>query len=654
MTPLTPEQFDALRAVCDTIVPSLPVEDDPHGFWARSASDLMVPEAVRDHLASLPAAQASGLASLLEALVQAGFAAGDQAAREHMLAGVAASGAEAAAGVAALTALTLYLNYGLPDASGRNPNWVAFGYPGPLSAPPDEPKPISPLVPDGDAVLEADVCIVGSGAGGGLIAGELARRGLQVVVLEAGGYFNEADFSMLELVAYQQMYWRGGPTATADGNVSLQAGACLGGGTVINWTNCLRTHPWVREEWAREHGLEGLDGADFDRHLDAVFARIGVTDALSDPNGPTQRLLEGSEALGWSSRRILRNADPENYSPETAAFMGFGDQSGSKRSTTKTYLMDAVGHGARILVRTRAQRVLVEGGRAAGVEAVHAETGARVTVHAPQVVVAGGALESPALLLRSGIGGPAVGRFLHLHPCTAMTAMYEDDQQAWWGAPQTALVDEFAAVEAGHGFLVEAPQYTTAIAASAIPFTTAREHKELMASFANGASFIALMRDRGHGQVTIDADGEAVVSYALVDELDVRNAHRGLQAMARLHEAAGAQEILGLCAGLPRWRRGDDLDAFVAQLQAVPLRAGGHRLFSAHQMGTCRMGSDPATSVAGPFGELHDTPGVWIGDGSAFPTASGTNPMITIMALAHRTSEAIAAAAAAPAGAAGA
>ena len=119
------------------------------------------------------------------------------------------------------------------------------------------------------------MCIVGSGAGGGVIAGELAKAGLKVCVVEAAGYFNESDFNQLELSAYENMYWRGGPQPTADFNVTLQAGAGLGGGTVINWTNCLRTQPWVREQWATEHGLEGVDGPDYDGHLDAVFDRLG-------------------------------------------------------------------------------------------------------------------------------------------------------------------------------------------------------------------------------------------------------------------------------------------------------------------------------------------------------------------------------------------
>jgi choline dehydrogenase-like flavoprotein len=162
-----------------------------------------------------------------------------------------------------------------------------------------------------------------------------------------------------------------------------------------------------------------------------------------------------------------------------------------------------------------------------------------------------------------------------------------------------------------------------------------------MSRFRHGGSFIALLRDRGHGRVTIDEAGNAVPWYALTDELDVRHTHRGIEAQVRLHEAAGAQQILAAAVGAPTWRWGDDLDAFIEKVKRIPLRAGGWRLFSAHQMGSCRMGSDPSTSVAGPWGELHDVGGVWIGDASAFPTASGVNPMITNMALAHRNAQAI-------------
>src|SRR3954453_20334174 len=415
---------------------------------------------------------------------------------------------EAAGGIQALAGMTLFLNNGMPDPhTGRNPNWEVFGYPGPSGVPPQTPKTLHPIVP-GDT-LEADVVVVGSGAAGATIAGRLAQGGRKVVVIEASGYFTEQDFNQLELPAYQEMYWRGGPTPTADGNISLQAGTTLGGGTVVNWTNCLRTYPWVREQWTREYGLEGVDGADYERHLDTVLTRIGATDELSDLNGPQEGMKAGCEKLGWDFRKVVRNADSSKYSFESAGHLGFGDQSGSKNSADKTWLLDAVQNDADVLVRPRADRVLVEGGRAAGVEATYDGT-TKVTVRAPEVVVACGALESPALLLRSGIGGPAVGDYLRLHPSIALFGIYGEDTNAFQGAPHAGLSHEFEDVEDGYGFLIEGAQYTTGITGSAVPWTVGATHKEMMAPVSRGASFIALTRDRGHGRVTVDARGESV------------------------------------------------------------------------------------------------------------------------------------------------
>jgi choline dehydrogenase-like flavoprotein len=326
--------------------------------------------------------------------------------------------------------------------------------------------------------------------------------------------------------------------------------------------------------------------------------------------------------------------------------MAFGDVSGSKRSTAKTYLVDAQEGGAELVAHCRADRILVEDGRAAGVEATYAGTDgrtARVVVRAPRVVVACGSIESPALLLRSGIGGPAVGEYLRLHPTGAVSGQYEEEQRVWWGPPQAAISHEFADLEDGYGFLIECPHHTTGLAAAATPWESGRQHKEFMLEWARTASFINLTRDRGHGRVTVDEAGNAVSQYPLTDELDIAHFRRGLVEMVRLHEVAGARRIGALARRATYWDRGEDLEAFVDRVMRGSLAPREHGIFSAHQMSTCRMGTDPETSVAGPWGELHDTPGVWIGDASAFPTASGTNPMITIMALAHRTAEAIAA-----------
>ena len=467
----TTAQRRTLLAFCDTLVPSLPPPEgadgvgDPHGFWARAASHLGVPEAVEVALlqSGAPEEQLAGLAELLDAMAEKGMVAeAPQEAREQLIHALSDSGPEALAGIHTLRGLTLSLFYALPDlGTGRNPSWDAIGYPGPQRRPPAEPKPLAVRRPETGAdamTIEADVCVVGSGAGGGVIAGTLAAAGKQVCVLELGGYFNEADFNQLEFWGYQNLYLRGGPMPTAEGQVSIQAGSSLGGGTVINWQNCLRTFPWVREEWAREHGLEGVDGPDYDRYLDQVMERIGATDSCSELNGPHQRLKEGCESLGWDFKLITRNVDPARHNPDLAGYVGFGDVTGSKLSGQKTYLADARERGADLVVNCRAERILVEDGRAAGVEGTYDGPNgstARVVVRAPQVVVACGSIESPALLRRSGIGGPAVGDYLRLHPAGAMFATYDEPQDSWWGSPQSALSHQFAEGSDGHGFLLE-------------------------------------------------------------------------------------------------------------------------------------------------------------------------------------------------------
>ena len=652
-------QRATLIALCDTFIPSLAPPDgepDPHGFWARAASHAAVPEGVEIALfqAELPDEQIEGLRQLLDSLAESGMAMATPAElREEIVLGFCDQSPEALAGISTLRGIAGSLFYALPDlGTGRNVNWDAIGYPGPIMPPPDRPRPLEMHRPEGaEEVIEADVCIVGSGAGGGVIAGELAGAGKSVVVLEMGGYHDDRDFDGLELSAYQRLFLNGGPFPTEEGQVGLVAGTGVGGGTVINWTNCLRTHDWVREEWATEHGLEGLDQPEYDAHMDAVWDRLGVNADCSDLSGPHRRLEEACEVLGYDFRKITRNTDPELYDPESAAYMGFGDQSGSKNSTAKTYLLDAQRAGAKIISDCRAERIMVEDGRAAGVEAIYTDpepsngaTGTRVVVRAPVVVVACGSLESPALLLRSSIGGPATGDYLRLHPTAAITAFYSEPQNWVWGPPQAALSHEFANLGDGHGFLFEAAQSTTGLTAGAIPWRSGREHKEIMSRWDHAAPLISLLRERGHGRVVIDGDGNSVPQYPVTNELDIRDIRAGVEQLVRIHEAAGAEEIIGSHRKAADWRRGDDLEAFIADLNSHPIAPRDFLLFSAHQMGTCRMGADPQTSVANPWGELHDTPGVWIGDASAFPSASGTNPMLTIMALARRTAHAIAAA----------
>lgn len=648
-------QQATLRRLVDTFAPEVAVDDDPTGFWARKASDLGVDLAIAQQLSSgaVPEDQLEGMRQLLDGLRAQGFDDAPQAAREAILHGFMDADPGALAGLSGIRALTFLLFYAIPDpATGRNPNWEAIGYPGPRAAPPapeDAPKTIPITRPEADTLnLTADVVVVGSGSGGGVIAGKLAAAGQEVVVLEAGGYYNEADFNQLELWAYQNLYRAGGLAQTAEGQVALMTGANLGGGSTVNWSNCLRTYDWVREEWERDYGLEGLAGPEYDRHLDEVSARIGVTEDCSDPNGPNQRLLDAAGTLGIDQRTIARNADPEKYDADLAGLSGFGDVTGAKLGTLKTYLQDAADAGARFVVNCRVETVLTEHGRAAGVEGSYVDAEgrtARVTVRAPRVVVAAGALDTPALLLRSGIGGPAAGDYLRLHPATAVIGVYEEPQKAWWGAPQTALSMEYCDLTDGYGYLVETSHASPGVTGTSVPWETGRQHKEDMARSPVSSAMVFLIRDRGHGRVTIDGAGNPVHAYPLSDGLDLAHFRHGLKTMARLHDAAGAQEILTLHRKRRHWVRGgtESIDAYAQRVHDAPLSPFDHATFSLHHMGSARMGVDPKTSVAGPFGELHDTPGVWIGDASAFPTASGTNPMLTTMALAHRTAEAIAA-----------
>jgi choline dehydrogenase-like flavoprotein len=536
-----------------------------------------------------------------------------------------------------LRAHVLALFYGLADGEGRNPSWEAIGYPGPISPPPTQeqaPKTIPLTAPRGrDAVLEADVCVVGSGGGGSVIAARLQAAGRSVLVVEQGGYRNEADFRQLELAGAGELYLGGGLVWSETGSLGLLAGATLGGGTVVNSLVCLRTPDGVRADWAGR-GLEGLDGPEFDACLDAVWARLGVNTEGTIPNPSNRRMVEALERRGLSWELLPRNAAP--HDPAFCGYCNAGCQQGEKNSTLQTYLQDAADAGARFVVDCRVERVLSRGGRAAGVEAVveHAD-GERtaLTVRAPVVVVAGGGLESPALLLRSGLGGRAVGRHLRVHPAWFVSGVYPDRLDAWSGQIQSVVSFDFAHLEHGAGFLCECVILSPTFWAASLPWRDGAEHKREMLKLARVASWHAVSHDHGAGRVTIDDAGRTRVHWALDDERDRLSARRAFAELSRLHHAAGAAEITTFERPGLRWQAGDDFEGFLAGIETVDDLVA----YSAHQMGSCRMGADPQDSVADGDGRLHDVEGVWVGDASALPTAPGVNPMVTIMALAERT-----------------
>jgi choline dehydrogenase-like flavoprotein len=617
---------EVLRAFCDTVVPV--VEDDGDdvtgAFLRRPASALGI-----ETLLAGPDVERA-LAAL-----GAGFA--DEPLDARIARVHAAAAGEDGRCVRRLRSQVLALAYGLVDGGGRNANWEAIGYPGPTGPPPspeEAPKAISVLeLSPGTATLRADACVVGSGAGGAVIAARLQEAGLDVLVLEQGAYRNESDFRQLELVGAQELYLGGGVIWSESGSLGLLAGSTLGGGTVVNSLVCLRTPDHVRHAWAAA-GLDGVDGAEFDACLDTVWARLGVNTRATIPNPSNQRMTEALDRTGGTWELLPRNAGP--HDPRHCGYCNAGCQQGAKNSTLKTYLQDAADAGARFVVGCRAERVRVQDGRAVGVDAVvtHPDGSATaLTVDAPLVVVAGGGIESPALLLRSGLGGPAAGQGLRVHPAWFVTGIYPERLDAWSGQIQSVVSFDFAQLEHGDGFLCECVILSPTFWAASMRWEDGERHKREMLKLARAATWHGVSHDHGAGRVTVDADGRAAVHWELDDERDRLTSGRAYAELARLHRAGGAEEIYTFDPPGLRWRHGEDFEAFTAQLEGDAPRVA----YSAHQMGSCAMGTDPAASVADPDGRLHDVAGVWIGDGSALPTAPGVNPMITIMALAERT-----------------
>jgi long-chain-alcohol oxidase len=525
------------------------------------------------------------------------------------------------------------LAYILPGADGRNPTATAIGYPGPCGPVPDPPpKEIEPSTVDRDTSLDCDVCVVGSGAGGGTAAAVLAEAGLDVVVLEAGDYLDDGDFDGGELDGYSRLYLGAAALATTDQSVGLYAGACLGGGTVVNFSTSFRTTDAVRAEWAAM-GVEAVGSDDYTRSLDAVWDRLGVTSDHSRPSRREQLMERGLEALGWHVDHMPRNV--RGCDEAVCGYSPFGCRAGAKQSTTKTWLTDAWRRGTRILVRTRAERLVVEGGRARGVEARTGD-GHEVMVRARAVVVAAGAVHTPALLRRSGLENRNIGRHLRLHPVTGVAGVFDDEVRPWEGVMQAVYSDELADLHAGYGMKLESAPFHPSVLAMYAPWRGARQHAELMDRLPHIVPIGLLLRDSSEGRVGVDRTGEPVISYRL-DDFDVDHVRTGLDGAAQVLEAAGARSIFSAHKDWVSYEpgRGRRRAGFLEAADRCGWRAGKCVFTSFHIMGSARMGGSPRDSACNPEGETWDVKGAYVCDGSTFPTASGVNPMITIEAIAH-------------------
>jgi long-chain-alcohol oxidase len=531
----------------------------------------------------------------------------------------------------------------LPGTHGAaSPVWSKIQYPGPLGVQkPNTTPPLRVTIPNRDVDLSADVCVIGSGAGGGTAAAVLAQAGKDVVVLEAGEYYDDADFDGSELKGFYNLYLERGFASTADRSVGLLAGACVGGGTVVNYCTSFRTPDEVRHEWAAA-GVPWFTGDEYTKSLDAVCARLHVNLEHNRVSAREAVLDRGLRALGWHVDAMPRNVTGCDQG-KVCGYCGLGCAIGAKQSTAKTWLVDAQSHGARIFASTRATRLRIQAGAVSGVDAL-TQNAHRVTVRCKAVVVACGAIHTAGLLLGSGLRNDHLGKHLHLHPVSNVCGVFDEEIRPWEGTMQAIYSDEHRRMVGNYGVKYETTALQPVIAAAVLPWREPRQYRALLEKLSHTSAIGVLLRDRDGGRVTVDRSGAPLAHYAL-SKFDGAHLRSGFIGAARILEAAGARLIYSPHAGFCSYQPGvhGSLETFTRAMDAAGWRSGQVSLFSFHIMGTARLGSSPRTSATNPEGESWEARNLYVMDGASFPSASGVNPMISIAAIAHRNAQALAA-----------
>lgn len=492
--------------------------------------------------------------------------------------------------------------------------------------------------------VKCDVVVVGSGAGGGVVAGKLAQAGYKVLVLEKGKYFAGADLSLIEGPSMEQMYARGGLLATADSKVSILAGATVGGGSAINWSASIRTPVHVRTEWSREQKLSLFESEEYERAMDEVCARLGVNSNWEKEGFQNLVLRKGCSALGYEVTDVAMNATAAHFPCGVSCC--FGCKMGDKKGTCSTWLVDAVAGNARILANCEATEVVwmknhgdhcKRPKKAVGVLCRAGGQGEAILVEANATVVACGALMTPGLLRASGLKNPNIGRNLHLHPVRMAWGYFppgvEPEGNCYEGGIITAMCKEGAKWDgSGYGTIIQTPALAPGSFGAIMPWVSGADMKERMMKYQRTAHVFALTRDRGSGSVGRDMD----VNYNLMDSCDKENLDDGLLRALRILIAAGATEVGthhndGRVLKIEGSSETSEIEKYVNDVRD---NRGWCPLISAHQMGSCRMGVDPATSCVDENGKTWEVEGLFVSDASVFPTALGVNPMITVEAIA--------------------
>ncbi len=494
-----------------------------------------------------------------------------------------------------------------------------------------------------DLTLEADVVIVGTGAGGGTAADLCSRAGLRVIMVEEGPLRSSSDFRMRESEAYPDLYQESAARKTADKAINILQGRAVGGSTTVNWTSSFRTPADTLAHWQQHHGLTDFTPEALAPWFDEVERDLNIQPWAVPPNANNEALRSGGRALGIPVEVISRNVK----GCWNLGYCGVGCPTNAKQSMLVTTIPAALDRGAQLLHSVRAQRLLRQGDRITALEAhaldatgLHARD-LRITLKARHFIVAGGAINSPALLLRSDIKSESslIGHRTFLHPTVVGSALMPDAVRGDAGAPQSLYSDHFLRtqpIDGPMGFKLESAPLHPVLFASTLNGYGA-QHRQLMTQFAHAQVLLALMRDGFHeqstgGRVRLRSDSTPELDYPLNAHLwdGVRRAYR---VMAEIQFAAGAREVTVVHEQAPMW---STWKAAQAGIDALDLRPLLTRVVSAHVMGGCAMGADPKRSVTDSRGRVHGLQNLQVADGSLFPTSLGANPQETIYATVRR------------------
>jgi choline dehydrogenase-like flavoprotein len=495
--------------------------------------------------------------------------------------------------------------------------------------------------------FEADVCIVGTGAGGGVTAEILAKAGLKVILVEEGPFKSSRDFHMKEADAYPQLYQESAARKTRDKAITILQGRCVGGSTTVNWTSSFRTPETTLAHWRDKQGLAEYTLDALRPWFETMERRLSIASWQIPPNRNNALLAIGADKLRIPSAAVRRNVK----GCWNIGYCGMGCPINAKQSMQVTTIPAALDQGVTLLVNAQAVR-LVSTDTAQRRGPAHLEVaarpvfgaagpGARHRIQARHFVLAAGAIGSPAVLLRSQAPDPhsMLGRRTFLHPTVISAALMSDPVNAHAGAPQTIYSDHFLeslAIDGPMGFKLEAPPLHPVIFATTMS-GFGEQHAALMREFNNTHVLLALLRDGFHaesqgGRVVLRDDGSPVLDYPLNDFL-FDGVRRAYLAMAEIQFAAGAKQVLPIHEQATMYTTWQQARQAIAELPLKPLST---RVVSAHVMGGCAMSNKPCHGVVDKDGRHHQWSDVSVLDGSLFPTSIGANPQLSIFAIVAR------------------